>query len=739
VSLLLEHRELLLVHYNYDQEQPSTLAPVPTSSAKSAPQEVKKAVAPEFSSASSSLESRGSMNSEDYSAMLDYMANVDGGDDPHRLGVLVATLSGDVHYSGMDMDQTEAWPISTPKSKSRSSKSTPKQVGDGTPKAARKDTPTQSQSPGRVRSPHGSFSTPTHHYRQGSGFTTPTSWGKKDKRGRVRPSPLSMQAMKDRYGSMPFVVATDPASKLVDDDALIVVPHNKAMAAAFAPSDAAHHAVEILLPPEHHLPHPPSHPSHSHSMDVDELAHAASPSTLIVVHHPEHEHSAEASSSEHDESSHSGEQEGDDTGNEDEAYTMEDSPSAGESDEESGEMEEDDGMAAGSLSDSGDYDIDDSLDDDEEDYEDEDDDDDDEYDDDDDDNDDGESDDDSDSSSVGLSSSDAGSEDGDHPHTTGTPLALRKKVLVDKMAQETEAFVKRTGMDAIPRKHDTRRTHKESPRRRREEGTSGTFMSQKKLSKAEKKKQKKKSRDDAPLEYHELQTWNGLIRDWIQHAAFGAPMPFSPMGRYQRKQLHWLAEFHGLRSQSFGSGTRRTTSVFVTKKTVLPEYSLSVAAIKAIHAGIHPFALTSDELQKRAADIESATVSKKATRAKPKKSHAASPKNRSPLITSSSSRGGKEGKRSTSARKRREKVSRQRRAREEDLDEAEEHHGLEFSLGSTAKRLVGAGAAHIPESNVGHTMLRKLGWTEGGLGREQQGIAHPIEAIIKAGRGGLGS
>lgn len=52
--------------------------------------------------------------------------------------------------------------------------------------------------------------------------------------------------------------------------------------------------------------------------------------------------------------------------------------------------------------------------------------------------------------------------------------------------------------------------------------------------------------------------------------------------------------------------------------------------------------------------------------------------------------------------------------------------------------VVGAGAAAIPEANVGHRLLRGMGWTGGGLGREGEGIAEPIEAFMRRSRAGLG-
>eukprot|EP00455_Lapot_gusevi_P014620 TRINITY_DN17326_c0_g1_i1.p1 TRINITY_DN17326_c0_g1~~TRINITY_DN17326_c0_g1_i1.p1 ORF type:complete len:122 (+),score=21.74 TRINITY_DN17326_c0_g1_i1:69-434(+) len=44
----------------------------------------------------------------------------------------------------------------------------------------------------------------------------------------------------------------------------------------------------------------------------------------------------------------------------------------------------------------------------------------------------------------------------------------------------------------------------------------------------------------------------------------------------------------------------------------------------------------------------------------------------------------------------------------------------------------------IPASNVGNLMLRKLGWSGGGLGVRGDGIAEPIAVVLKNNKRGLG-
>jgi hypothetical protein len=54
-------------------------------------------------------------------------------------------------------------------------------------------------------------------------------------------------------------------------------------------------------------------------------------------------------------------------------------------------------------------------------------------------------------------------------------------------------------------------------------------------------------------------------------------------------------------------------------------------------------------------------------------------------------------------------------------------------------QLVGGNAPQIDNSNIGHRMLRKMGWKEGqALGKHQDGIIQPISITMKNGRKGLG-
>lgn len=56
---------------------------------------------------------------------------------------------------------------------------------------------------------------------------------------------------------------------------------------------------------------------------------------------------------------------------------------------------------------------------------------------------------------------------------------------------------------------------------------------------------------------------------------------------------------------------------------------------------------------------------------------------------------------------------------------------------SIARVLVG-NSQPIPESNVGHIMLMRMGWVGGGLGSQKQGIEEPIQPVIRPRGRGLG-
>lgn len=718
----------MIDYYDYaaDEARPSITAMTATPSSGRGKHSNDRTQTGADDSLSSSFDSCGSMNSEEYAMVLDYIANVEGEDDSVLESILKAR-SGN-HFGGMDMDETDSWNQTAndrpPKPRNKSKPARPKGKKKDVLPQSGKSSPAPFSSQSRNSTPksrqNSVASTPKSH--QNSAASTPSSLGKKEsKRGRVRASPVPIQQLRDRYSkAVSFVVAVDPMSKLMDEDSLIVVPHSQIT------------TVEVLeAATVDSMESEVSSTSATIGSEMDSvtitLAQAVpnSPSAMdITIEYDvegeeESEESLEMEESEEDsmedaDGSEEQSEEMEDSNEVSDDYDIEDDEDEYEEDEE---FLDDDILAQLMDEDSEEYGEDDL----------------DEADD---------NDDDDDDLSDQFSSTE--SEDGE-AIDEGRPIVISpamhtpgsrpdRQAKMDILNMEKDLGISRVGMQM---KHDSRRSMKNKDRSRNDGTETGEFLSKKKLSKAEKKKQKKKNRDEVALEYRELETWNELIRDFIQHASLGAPMPFSPMGRFQRKQLHWLSEFYGLRSQSFGSGTRRSTSVFCTKRTVLHDYALSLAAIKAIADGIHPFLVSSADLELDAERLESSshTPSKRRNRdshgtpsqLKQSKKKKNVNKSRSPLVKGPSKQSGG-----------RSRQGRNRPPTDPYYDSDEDGHaGLDSR--ATSSRVVGAGASHIPESNVGHTMLRRLGWTSGGLGKDEQGISQPIAAVIKSGRRGLGA
>ncbi|KAH3765299.1 hypothetical protein Pelo_2823 [Pelomyxa schiedti] len=69
-----------------------------------------------------------------------------------------------------------------------------------------------------------------------------------------------------------------------------------------------------------------------------------------------------------------------------------------------------------------------------------------------------------------------------------------------------------------------------------------------------------------------------------------------------------------------------------------------------------------------------------------------------------------------------------RHSRAKPTDTATVFHGEE----------VGAGVPPVGEENKGLQLLRKLGWTGGGLGSAEQGTMEPLRCIVHKGKGGIG-
>lgn len=753
----------------------------------------------EDSDVSSSFDSISSMDSIEYTAMLDYLANTEGDGGFDMTSAMLAHLGTGNEYAALEAAMavddeallaSEGWAVVIEdRSAKRKAKIQKKQVatqynarGATTPspsghKRGTKDSAGKKHSKNRSSPASSDRSTPN---RPGSSHSTPGSHGKRDK-ARVKTTPLSMAQMKERYGSMHFVGAKDPASRLYDENDLIIVaphPHLTTPDTLLAsdPSSSSnqmHTAVEIVdvmedpasrsstatpVPLSSFLPassfeylsgsvqpqaitsetalHIPissqskqplsSSSSNPHLVIVDvPLAHESNPDAMeqdvpveasqpsettarlipISFHHSSSNPHAQSLDDDDDDSF------DEDTASSDDLDTSNSATDDDEIDDSLDDMED----SAGSLTQAMD------------DY----------------------------AEHCGAES-DASTASDD---TESVDSDLEESDDVDSVSSSapTPSHIRPGSEMSSPfRKHDIRNP-RASPKKQYQPPQKGERLTKQK-SKMEKKKEKKRARDEIPFELHELETWNGLLRDFIQHSAMGMPMPFAPMGRVRRKQLHWLSEYYGLRSQSSGSGNRRYTSVFLTKRTVLPQLSESRVAIKMIFRGENPVTVAAQDTihtesvqmevemnetvivastpkrGKSARAIEQQVQSKSAS---PKHLHShkkrpGNAKQGSPLLKLHSRDGAKNKHRP----RRQSALASTTVSRDSDSDD-DGHRGLSFA--HPTKRLVGAGASFIPESNIGHAMLKKLGWESGGLGKEQQGIEIPISAVVKANRKGLGS
>lgn len=712
------------VYYDYaaDQVRPSD-TPMALSSSDGKTSKANKVAQDDESSASSDSESFGSMGSEELAMILDYAANLE--DKEEDITVLEAFLAASSKgVEGMDMDQTETWTQTANDKVFKPRKPKPKRMKGGKiiteePSSGQSSpapfTPNSRSGKGRSRggTPKSRGNTPKSQH---SAMSTPTSSGKKDRRAQrgPKPSPVPIQLLRKRYAKdVSFVVAIDPMSKLMDDDSLIILPHSQVTRKEVLEAATIDKVVSDM------------EAAGVTVVDVSEpslvLMDPAAMDITVEVEDPFEESSESDESTDSDENSDDAlayPNDMDDSGDAEEVEESEEieDDMDDDLDAEDADLNEDEAELLAQLEEAGVFDSD---------------------------SEDADSDAEEDSSDD-LGSSEDGSDDEEENDETVGPIVISAAIhtpgrqssdsnRMDVLTMEKDLGFSRAGTQM---KHDSRSRSTKKHDRRASPAEVGEFPSKKKLSKAEKKKQKKRSRDDVPLEYRELETWNELIRDFISHAPLGTPMPFSPMGRYQRKQLHWLSEFYGLRSQSFGSGTRRMTSVFTTKRTVLHEFALSLAAIKAIHQGNHPFMVSSEQLEQDAERFEREAMSPSKRRVRESPSSKSSKKkqlnkSRSPLVK------GGGGSKKDKARSR--PPRRSRMDHDSDSDSEDSHLGLDFTVKITTARVVGAGASHIPVSNIGHMMLRRLGWDNTGLGRDEQGIAQPIAAVIKSGRGGLGS
>ncbi|KAF9284709.1 hypothetical protein BGZ74_001666 [Mortierella antarctica] len=174
--------------------------------------------------------------------------------------------------------------------------------------------------------------------------------------------------------------------------------------------------------------------------------------------------------------------------------------------------------------------------------------------------------------------------------------------------------------------------------------------------------------------FETLSELNKAIEDFVRDEPRQLQLP--PMPKTLRRKVHLLAETYNLRSQSLGSGKKRSPMLVKTHQTRMPPNPVNIHKL-----------LNQSEQELKKISIQ---------RRMDKQGGGGG---RGP-------RGGRDGN-----------------------PGSRPVHGT----------VVGAEASAISIENKGHRMLAKMGWSPGvGLGATGEGITQPIEAIMRARRRGLG-
>jgi len=212
-----------------------------------------------------------------------------------------------------------------------------------------------------------------------------------------------------------------------------------------------------------------------------------------------------------------------------------------------------------------------------------------------------------------------------------------------------------------------------------------------KLTKRQVKLERKKDRrrkhqqDKQSKQYERLLSVHGLLKDFVAITSNDVEsLALPPMNRTLRALVHQLARIYQVNSRSTGGGARRFTILYKDQNSTSPD---AVKLDKFFrHAEVALLVGDSDQ-----DDFDDLDVSSSRSRARTKK---------------------------------------------------KEKHGPsrlhENSKRFLANRSVGEGAKPIHQSNVGNKLLRTLGWSGGGLGKDENGIVAPISMRIKTDKCGLG-
>ncbi|KAJ1813972.1 squalene synthetase-like protein, partial [Coemansia sp. RSA 2598] len=161
-----------------------------------------------------------------------------------------------------------------------------------------------------------------------------------------------------------------------------------------------------------------------------------------------------------------------------------------------------------------------------------------------------------------------------------------------------------------------------------------------------------------------------------------------PMNKYERQIVHILAREYNIKSKSHGNGDRRTPVLTVTSRSSRPVNRRRINRLLLLfdEGGLIP-------------------------------NHWCGPQ--SGGSGDASMRGGKGKQRSKGKKK----------GADGPKDSAQVHG-----------KMVAHGAPVVGDSNVGHKMLKQMGWQPGqGLGANEEGRSTPVEVMFRAGRRGLGA
>ncbi|KAG0331395.1 hypothetical protein BG000_010954 [Podila horticola] len=188
---------------------------------------------------------------------------------------------------------------------------------------------------------------------------------------------------------------------------------------------------------------------------------------------------------------------------------------------------------------------------------------------------------------------------------------------------------------------------------------------------------RKKKGKNAPHggNFETLSELNKAIEDFVRDNE-PRQLQLPPMPKALRRKVHLLAENYNLRSQSLGSGKKRSPMLVKTHQTRIPPSPVNIDKL----------------LNQSEQELKKVSIQRRMDKQ-------AGGGGRGP-------RGGRDGNAGSRP-----------------------VHGT----------VVGAEASAISIENKGHRMLAKMGWSPGvGLGASGEGITQPIEAVMRARRRGLG-